>query len=742
MHLHHLTTHFRTTLRVFYVLIVAMSLHSCAANVGDTGNNPSQSENEVGENDPIDTILPTTNGPRGYQSRKCVYDLNANGIIGESSDCQICRTDTVSDIDGNGVIDVQIYVDADQGSDTSGNGTATAPWKTLAKGLAYFTSNPPLANQLTALCFVGRAIENNLAIPTSGAAGTYSAGTGDYAFEYARFPFVISGWDIDSDGSYYPVDPDDVSLSGHPPVIDGTTATGSEAWAFVNHNNDDYLTLAHFRAEHFGVSINSTAAGFFDVGQFGTNTVDYVHYHDLVLAEMNSELASEPPSGGSSRQVFHHFLAGVRYEMLDNLIIDGWSGYLARGSASQASGPIMFRNITAKAKAPDGSSALDVACQKLWSNHDDIRYLDNYFTTNIRHCEGGATPGFMCDGDSDCGGGTCVGEWRPAYPSKSMYCLGAFNGSQDVLIRNNEIRGFKTAISMQPDAIGYGPFSNLGPTIIDKNVILMDTYWGHCAGDSANLGETCLGLPGECPGGYCAVVGTGLQFRETHDVCSENPSLHCGGVDCGGATPCAPDCNGGADGFCHSALILDTTVTNNIISSPQRLSSCVVDSSGSEHVQSTSTFTFVGNTCHAPNGEPWDYAGWKFSSDKAYVTENIAFKNNISSFTDGEHLRLVPSRSGWQADGNAYSPGAGWNIDGMTYTNLTDWQSATGQDTNSNVCSANFVDASQFDFHLSADDACAIDSGVDVSTVLTGDIDGELRPQGLGWDIGVDEFVP
>jgi len=49
-----------------------------------------------------------------------------------------------------------------------------------------------------------------------------------------------------------------------------------------------------------------------------------------------------------------------------------------------------------------------------------------------------------------------------------------------------------------------------------------------------------------------------------------------------------------------------------------------------------------------------------------------------------------------------------------------------------------FVDGMQNDFHLMASSP-AIDAGTPVA--VTTDIDGDARPQGLGYDMGADEFV-
>jgi hypothetical protein len=64
--------------------------------------------------------------------------------------------------------------------------------------------------------------------------------------------------------------------------------------------------------------------------------------------------------------------------------------------------------------------------------------------------------------------------------------------------------------------------------------------------------------------------------------------------------------------------------------------------------------------------------------------------------------------------------------------------SVAGSGVNDMYGNPAFVNPANDDYHLTANSA-AINRGVDVG-VLT-DIDGDVRPQGAGVDIGYDEFV-
>ena len=76
---------------------------------------------------------------------------------------------------------------------------------------------------------------------------------------------------------------------------------------------------------------------------------------------------------------------------------------------------------------------------------------------------------------------------------------------------------------------------------------------------------------------------------------------------------------------------------------------------------------------------------------------------------------------------------------GSTYTTLGEWQAATGVDANSAECNPSFINLGAGNLHLQPTDNCAIDKGGDISLITNRDIDGDIRPQGLGFDIGADE---
>ena len=69
---------------------------------------------------------------KGYHARACGFDMDRNGVVGEEADSKVGNGRT-ADPDGDGVSEDLTYVDAEEGSDERGNGTASAPYRTIGK---------------------------------------------------------------------------------------------------------------------------------------------------------------------------------------------------------------------------------------------------------------------------------------------------------------------------------------------------------------------------------------------------------------------------------------------------------------------------------------------------------------------------------------------------------------------------------------------------------------------------------
>lgn len=157
--------------------------------------------------------------------------------------------------------------------------------------------------------------------------------------------------------------------------------------------------------------------------------------------------------------------------------------------------------------------------------------------------------------------------------------------------------------------------------------------------------------------------------------------------------------------------------------------------------------TFYGDNKHSPTSSPRE--GY-IVFDPAPANKrhnNIVIKNNImAGGTEpcfNTYFDYAPPN--FDSDNNVFDGSCYYRWVGSTESAIAGWQSDTGGDASSLECHPTFIDSSSDDFHLAADDTCALgrgtDIGADTSWSPECDIDGEIRPIGGGWDAGADETV-
>ena len=364
---------------------------------------------------------PIASQSRGYAPRACGFDLNFNGVIGEPADCNVCDG-TTTDVDGNGVQDDLRYVDCDSGTN-SGSCTAGSPCRTAQYALDNI--GVPGANQIQAVCIRGTcesAAERTMTNRQSGASGfqTRSArGSEEWAFQYPRYPLIISGWDSDNDGRYPPFDADDTA------VFDGNASGNQILW--FDNANESRVEVAHLTVRDY---LRSCSDGSALIPQNGGGP-DHLYFHDW----------NAPGNGqgcGDGRWISAFEANGIRYHAFENLNFTDFGGFIFyRGNATEGTGAqyIRFKNITMV-----GNGGLD-SMTKFWNNWNNIEWLDTWLSGDIER-------GLIL--------GQCTQDW---------------------VIRNNRIEDAGIGINLQVAEVTTcnSPGRPMDDVVIDRNEIRCDT---------------------------------------------------------------------------------------------------------------------------------------------------------------------------------------------------------------------------------------------------------------------------
>jgi len=578
---------------------------------------------------------------RGYQARGCGLDMNRNGIIGESGDCNVCDGVTL-DVDGDGFNEDLYYVDSFTGSDILTCGSAGSPCGSVAYTINNRVDGPGVGEE-DIVCIRG-TFNEYLTNLESGKAGFYvkpKSGSEETDFQFANNPFMIVGWDFDNDGVYPPFDQDDIA------EFDGLNLGGGN---INNDGNDNYVELAHFTSRNY---LDLTPAdppygGF----MFPGRGVSHVYVHDVEMIDINRGVLVNPGGNGRTFDMFNG--NGVNYFAIVNILSQDQGGYFARGSPAIQNGPYRFQSMTI---TYIGQAGNDVVGYKLWGLTSGIEIIDSIFD---------AQPAL----------------WGPGPLSPGSVGVVAAQCSQDWTIRNNEFIDFSHGMVLQPQAGGACGSRNLDNIVIDRNII-RNSY--------APWGSGPVGIQVDFN------FGSGLP-----------PTLE------------------------------DVTITNNFLySTTPNWVACIETAVGNNDGVNPGVITIAGNTCVADiSGQAGLYiidGGYPFPQQNFVIQDNIfdLGPGDRNLYTNFAVINLI-------SDGNVYdTSGYVWN--GAAQATLVDWQTATGQDANSNECSPSFVDVANGDLHLLATDTCAIDAGVDISAITNVDFDGDIRGQGLGFDVGADE---
>jgi hypothetical protein len=193
--------------------------------------------------------------------------------------------------------------------------------------------------------------------------------------------------------------------------------------------------------------------------------------------------------------------------------------------------------------------------------------------------------------------------------------------------------------------------------------------------------------------------------------------------------------NGGLHIF--SVLVNELNLTNNIVckNNASHLGGGIYIELSDIASANLNNNTIWGNSAVDNGGGIW--LSLNHDLDRAYFYNNIILNNTLDGgFTVKDDLYILNDGN----NNNVPSPVFLYNND------LDLLNGVTIQNTHSVIYSNNlnnenplFVDSTNNNYHLTASAPC-IDAGTSVNPP-DDDIDGDLRPQGAGYDIGADEYM-
>jgi hypothetical protein len=465
---------------------------------------------------------PASSPSRGYRPRACGFDMNRNGIFGEAADCHVCDGSTL-DPDHDGVVEHQIYVSCQTGTDSAACGSPGNPCRTI--GFAWSRRVSPAASAgEDIVCFRGVCHEDSIAPGASGKPGFYvkpRAGTEARDWQLPKNPTMLVGWDYNHNGQYPPFDTADVA------VLDGA---GLERAIALNADTPrSYLELAHFTVRDYGRGSQAANTGFISFGG-AAGMSSHIYIHDLSLSNVNQ---GRPLTSGSI--VFDLFTRNtqVQHVAVENVEIRGSGGYIARGSGPSSgpdSGPLRFERISFTGQGcndagagacGDPASEAHVVGWKLWGYISGIEVLDSILDLN-------------------------TAAWRPHASGFGSTAFLPAQCSRDWTIRNNEIRDFKVGMTVQGYASGFCDGAGARPVdgvVFDRNVF-RNTFAPWIYGDNG-----------------VSIVGGGPNARTTVGSVQVSNNFFSSAPGWQGMLYVDAGNGGGADGGAFS-IVNNTTVAN------------------------------------------------------------------------------------------------------------------------------------------------------------------------------------
>ncbi len=391
---------------------------------------------------PVTVAATYANDSRGYTARACGFDMNRNGTIGEPADATVGDGNT-TDPDGDSTDEDLIYVDATDGNDNTGDGSAGNPYKTVQYALNQADGPGDGAEDI--VCISG-VFQEEITLTQSGVAGYYTRDN----FQFPDNPFMLIGWDKDADGEYPPYDADDTA------VLDGNVGATFLGLAITNDPAEkSYVEIAHIAIKYYGYDTlgDSTPRGAMKMAPGNVSTVSHIYFHDVEMKSINDGIKTD------GYTIIWSFWVGntpFKHIALINNRIDGLSCYGCRGAPGNGSGFYRLQNntymFTVGEYKNEGKPNLGTVW-KVWGEHSDVDFLDNLVY--------GAT--------SDSATQTISGSAFGVRPCVRNY-----------VIRNNEWIDARGGISVDGLSDGGCHARSIDNVVIDRNIIRNSyTNWNY-----------------------------------------------------------------------------------------------------------------------------------------------------------------------------------------------------------------------------------------------------------------------
>lgn len=246
------------------------------------------------------------------------------------------------DVDGDGVREEQIFVDAQKGSDSPQCGAPGSPCASIA--FAEKRVDDGLSDNAEPIVCARGVFAERMHMPLSGLATTKVKTQRPERneltdFFYPKDPAMLVGWDTDDDGIYPPLDPDDeFILDEH------------EGFQFVPDavNGGDYWEVAHFRARKSG-SATKQRGGFYGQRRNETDYVSYTYFHDGWLEKTNHQKCHS-----TGNMVWNFFTLYVEYQAAERIRATDVYGYVNRGGARGKYMRFSDWSLTARTRGANG----------------------------------------------------------------------------------------------------------------------------------------------------------------------------------------------------------------------------------------------------------------------------------------------------------------------------------------------------------------------------------------------------